>query len=352
MIDWLTLRHPLTPALGDVVYKRILESLGRIVCMSPTGEKLWEKASPDWESIRSDTPGLMWSVTGNADGERMLTIGASPAALEHGNNVFGGDDVRHAANVLVRFAASCLGAVLPPVDRWQCRRIDITHNYDMGGPREVKQALRHLMGTDSARRKATTSKNGGDSIYWSPSSDLSSGKAYHKGPHLRFLDRKGRDLRLDESHISACDRLLRFELKLGSRWFRRIEENKIKGAPSSWLDFTPEFLNAQHEAFFSRFIGTVEVTDMSNLLTILEDIAPTAGAALAAHRTWAVIRAVGYESAKASMPPTTWFRHTALLRKAGLSDSDLCASNVIPLRRQQLVLRSPVNNWADLRLAA
>lgn len=352
MIDWLTLRHPLTPALGPVVHGRIMEALGRIVCVNAAGEKLWEKASPDWDAIRSDTPGLMWSVTGNAEGQHMLTIGASPAALQYGHNVFGSDDVRFCAQVLIRFAASCLSALLPPVERWECRRIDVTHNYDLGGQDEVKSALRILMGSDSARRRATTKAKGGDSIYWSPTSDLRSGKAYHKGPHLRHLKKIGRYLNLSDSLIDLADRLIRFELKLGSRWFRRLEEGRLKDLPRNWLQLTPDHLNSQHSEFFYSFIGQVEVTDMTNLLQLLEQVAPTMGQAKSAHTLWLNIRQYGYEHMKSKTPVSTWTRNKKLLKLAGLSDSDLCASNILPFRRRQIVLSQPITSWDDLRMAA
>lgn len=353
MIDWLTLRHPLTEDLGPVIHARILDALGKIVCISPTGEKQWEKASPDWEAIRSDTPGLMWSVTGNADGQMMLTIGASPAALEHGLNVFGSSDIRYGALVLLRYASKCLGAVLPPVERWECRRCDVTHNYDLGSYEAVKQALRILMGTDSARRRATTKQNGGDSIYWSPSSDLQSGKAYHKGPHLRFIDRK-RKLEIPHSLIELADRLLRFELKLGSRWFRRLEEGK-HDLPRNWLELSESALNQIHFDFFAHFIGNCEVTDMGTLLQKLFLVAPTAARAEAAYSTYQKIRDFGYENMKACYAyrsQSTWYDHIRLLKAAGLSDADICASNILPFRSRQIVLERPVSSWDDLRRAA
>lgn len=87
MIDWLTLRIPVSESLGPVIYDRILASLGRVTCTGPDGELKWKKNVLDLDHLRSDTPGLFWQAQGNCEGKTMLAIGASPASLEHGINV-------------------------------------------------------------------------------------------------------------------------------------------------------------------------------------------------------------------------------------------------------------------------
>lgn len=351
MIDWMTLRIPMDATLGEHIHSKLQSFIGRVVLIAPDGSKVWEKPSLDTDALRSDTPGLFWSVQGDGEGRSMLVIGASPASIEHGINVFGSDDVTHCARVLIRFAGEALGGILPAPSRWECRRIDVTHNYDMGAFTSVKQALRYLMATDSSRRKASNDSRGGDTVYWSKTSDLRSGKAYHKGPQLAFLCKKNKTQATDEQ-IALSNRLLRLELKLGSRWFRRLEAGELVDLPTHYLALTPDMLNAQHAEFFHAFIGRIEVTDMTNLLSILETVSPSPGISLAAHRTWALIRTIGYEQAKASMPARTWGRHVSLLRAAGLSDADLCAGNVIPFRRTVLELAQPVICWDDLRKSA
>lgn len=361
MIDWLTMRHPINSAIGPAVHAKLLSHLGRVVLIGPDGSKQWEKPSLDVEALRSDTPGLFWTVQGDGDGRMLLVIGASPASLEHGVNVFGSDDVRHCAQVLIRFASEALGSILPRADAWECRRIDVTHNYDLGTAPKVKQALRYLMATDSSRRKAGNDSRGGDSVYWSKTSDLRSGKAYHKGPQLDYLVRKNKTLATDEQ-ISLANRLLRLELKLGSRWFRRLEAGQIAGMPCSWLDLTPSLLNAQHGDFFQAFIGRIEVSDMTTLQARCEQAATTIKRTrdaycsprqgYMAYRTWTAIRQDGYDHVKGSMPVRTFSLHLRILRNAGMSDADLCAGNVIPFRRTVLELSRPVTSWAELRRAA
>lgn len=345
LIDWLTLRHPLTAALGQTLHEKIQAAMGHITHVSPSGEVLWTKRVLNWDDIRSDSSGIYWSVTG--DGEQYyLNIGASPSSLEHeGVNVFGSLDVEHGSTVLVKAASVALGAILPHWRAWDCRRMDITANYDMGSASQVKQALRFLLCTDAPRRKTASDSTGGDSVYWNGKSDLRSGKAYHKGAHLRHQMKKGNIVCTSEQ-IELGDRLIRLEMKLGARWFRRLE--------TDWRDLTAEELTAEHNQFFSSLIGggDVEVSDMGILLQQLEKVCPTKGRALAAHRTFALIKTVGYTQTKESVPDSTFRLHCKYLRAAGLSSADLCAGVVIPFRKKTLVLSQPVLSWDEIRRAA
>lgn len=346
LIDWLTLRIPLTLFLGEILYNRIKAAMGKMVKISADGEVVWTVNQPDWDAIRSDSMGLYWSVTCDKDSQQYLTIGASPSSLVNdGVNVFGSMDVEQCSKVLIETAGKSLGAILPDWKFWQCRRMDLTANYDMGNAAQVKQALRLLLATDAPCRKTNSDMRGGDTVYWNPKSDLQAGKAYHKGAHIRYQLKKG-NIFVDAETCVLADRLLRLELKLGSRFFRRLD--------SDWHDFQPEFLTAIHFKYFSQFIGggDVEVFDMNVLLEELKKVAPTKGRALAAHRTWALIKSIGFSQTKASMPYATFNNHLVLLRKAGLSSADLCAGKVIEFRRKSLILCDPVHCWDDLRCAA
>lgn len=346
LIDWLTLRFPIGDQLGAHLHQKVLDCMGMMVCSNGYGEIMWKKAVPDWDALRSDSQGLFWSITCDGNSQAYITIGASPASLANqGVNVFGSLSVKEAAQTLIRCASLALESVLPSWDKWDCRRIDITANYDMGSAAQVKQALRLLLGTDAPRRRTNSDRKGGDSVYWNPTSPLRAGKAYHKGAHLRYQAKKG-NIVFDDLLFQLADRLLRLELKLGSAWFRRHAPN--------WREFTPEFLAAEHFNFFSSLIGgsDVEVSDMGTLLLELEKVAPTKGRALAAHRTWALIKSIGYTQTKESMPKSTFTDHLRYLKAAGLSSADLCAGVVIPFRRKTLILGNPVLSWDELRKAA
>ncbi|OIR10942.1 phage replication protein CRI [mine drainage metagenome] len=346
LIDWLTLRFPLTDSLGSTLHERIMNCVGKLVHISPDGEIVWEKGVPDWEKIRSDSLGLFWSITADADSVRYLTIGGSPSSqLNGGVNVFGSLDIGQGAQVLIETAGKALGAILPHWKHWQCRRVDVTANYDMGNDAQVKQALRLLLGTDAPRRRTNSDRKGGDTVYWNPSSDLRAGKAYHKGAHLRYQQRKG-NIVIDEETLQLADNLLRLELKLGSRWFRRLNKD--------WRELSSTDLATEHENFFSSLIGggDVEVHDMGTLLSELEKHAPTKGRARSAHNTWALIKTIGYTQAKESIHPKTFANHCVWLRAAGISSADLCAGVVLPFRKRVLVLNQPVLSWSEIQKAA
>lgn len=349
LIDWLTLRFPLTPALGQNLHDRITAALGRMVKVSPQGEVIWEKQHIDFDDIRSDSMGLYWSVTADSDSVRYLTIGASPASLANaGINVFGTLSVEAATKILIKTASIALDSILPSWDKWQCRRMDITANYDMGSAAQVKQALRLLLSTDAPRRRTNSDRQGGDTVYWNPMSDLQMGKAYHKGAHLRMQLRKG-NITIEDELLNLSDNLLRLELKLGSRWFRRFAEQG-----NDWRYLSSQKLIEIHHKFFDSLIGDseVEVSDMENLLLELEKVAPTKGRALAAHRTFALLKVIGFTQTKHSMPKSTFALHCQYLRKAGLSSADLCAGKVLELRKRSLVLAEPVLSWHEIRRAA
>ena len=344
LIDWLTLRHPIDD-FSSFLIDKIKANMGKIVNIAADGEIVWESNKPDWDAIRSDSQGLFWSVTGDADGRLYLSLGASPASLANeGINVFGDLSIELAAITLLDFAAKALGCILPNWRLWQCRRMDITANYDMGSSAQVKQALRLLLGTDAPRRRTNSDKKGGDSVYWNPASDLRAAKAYDKGAHLRYQMKKGNIVCTSEQ-IQLADRLIRLELKLGARWFRRLE--------TDWRELTAELLTAEHQNFFASLIGggDVEVSDMGILLKELEKVT-TKGRALSAHRTWSLIKTIGYTQAKESMNPNTFRMHLKHLRLAGLSSADLCAGVVIPFRKKTLVLSQPVLSWDELRKVA
>lgn len=354
LIDWLTLRLRIDAhQLGPVLHQRILQYLGITVCLGADGNEKWRKHALDFDKLRSDAPGLYWTITADGQSQRYLTLGASPSAIENdGLNVFGSLDIAHCATVLIERAGRAFDSILPGYLEWQCRRLDVTANYDMGSPAQVKQALRLLLATDAPRRKSNSDSKGGDTVYWSPTSDLQSGKAYHKGPQMRMRVRKG-DLLIDDETLELADNLLRLELKLGSRWFRRYEDKY------DWHTLTPYELTNIHHKYFVSLIGdgAVEVHDMGTLLIELEKVCPTKGRALAAHRTYALIKTLGYVQAQESMPGRTFRDHCAFLKAAGFSAADLANADdkdrvLIAFPRRTMLLSEPVTSWTQIRRAA
>lgn len=348
LIDWLTLRIPLrSTCLSDVVRARIQSCLGTLQQYDSDGVQVWAKHVLDVEKLRSDSVGLFWQVRGDGV-ENYLVIGGSPASLEHGLNVFGALDVRHAANVMLRAAMREFHAVLPPLERWQCQRMDITGNYGLPDAESVKTALRMLMLSDGSRRRAS-SKGGGDTVYWNPNSDLVKGKAYHKGPQLRKLVQAGR-VDATEQQLDAADRLLRLECTKGARWFRRQREAGLK-----WWQLTGFQLWEEYRNFFARLVQGVEVREMNRTAMVAEMMlinGISEGRAEAAFTTLRNIREDGFDVVKGYMAPRTFYLHLRHLRAIGVTDADMHTAKILPMRPVKIVLAQPVGGWHELVRAA
>lgn len=349
LIDWLTMRLPISATSHPAIYQRVAGYAGHLVNCDSSGEVVWQKRTLDIDALRSDSPGLYWQLTGDGKSD-VLVIGASPASLEHGLNVWGSLDIHHCARVLIEHASRCLQILLPDLDHWQCRRIDVTSNYALPDAASVKHALAQLLVTTGARRRPSSHNRGGDTVYWNPGSDLSKGKAYHKGPQVLHLWKKNKLQNLPEN-VGLLDQVIRLEHTRGAKWFRRLEENGHR-----WQDLTQERLIELHTEFFTPLIGEgIEVKNMERthiVRAIMTANQCTENQAKAAFSTYRNIRQDGYETTKDSMSRRTFFLHQKLLRVAGISDAHLRDAIVIPFPRVRFVLANPVSNWDDIRRAA
>lgn len=334
MIDWLTLKLP-RECLGLEAYGVLEDRAGRVMAINPDGTIAWRCVMR--ESVRSDSHQLVV----HANGLDVVLMG-SPARVVHSHNVFGSGDIRSCALDMIAFASQHTGVTLPiDLSLWRCSRTDVTENYDLGSAAEVRQALLFLRSAEGGRYQVRTSS---ESVYWSVQSRVRSAKAYHKGPHLLYLWRKNL-CDATEWEREAAQRLLRLELSLKSEWWRR--------EPRPWYEWTQAQFGGVFDAFFSKLVGSVEVVEMDMLLGRFEKVAATKGQALAAYRTWSLVKSVGAAETSASMPRPSWYRHRKIMFDAGLSFADLQAGNVVPLRRRPIVLGQPVRSWGDLgRIAA
>lgn len=343
MIDWLTLWLDASLLDRDSM-QRVLKNADRVQRINGlTGEVRWETAVR--EHISSDDH----NVTVNF-GSR-LQIQGSPARVISAHNVFGSLDIQECAKNMIDFVAKHHSIFIPKnLKLWTCSRIDITQNFDMGSLAQAQQAIDYLKPLKCGRQKTSTYDT---SVIWGKGSSLHKGKAYLKGPQLRELVSKN-NARVSDLELQKSDRLLRLEYSMCRGLIHRIRESTCL----NWYDFNPEFLLKHHADYFSKFISTVEVVDMCNVLDMLLDNVgkcegqiPTVGRAQAAYDCYMRIRQNGYHNAKESYRPSTWFDHVKNLRSVGLVAADLQPFNVVPLRRRQIVLDQPISNWDQINLA-
>lgn len=335
MIDWLTLKVDAMD-LPVATVETLRSRSGRVIRLSPEGAIEWEIVAR--ESIRSDSHQVMVAMGGE------LSISGSPARVMQASNVFGSGDPIECARAMLAFVRRTCQVQLPDFQSWRVTRMDVTCNYDMGGLPQVREALMCLRHAEGGRYQLRTAA---ESVYWSVRSQLRSGKAYAKGPHVQYQRKKGQ-CELSESEVKAAERLLRLELSLKSQWWRERAEKK-------WWEYSEEELEQEHEKYFGPLVGGTEVIEMGSVRQKVIEAAlalgSTEGQARAAYLYWLTIQQVGFETARAETNKRTHYRHVKLLRAAGLSFSDFQARRVVALRRRPLVLAQPVRSWHELRAA-
>jgi II/X family phage/plasmid replication protein len=329
VIDWLTLRLD-GSLLPPKVRATFRERQDRIIKINPDGETVWETWSR--ESIRSDSHQITVRLTD------LLEITGSPARVMQEDNVFGSSDIVECFNAVINFVGKQLNVTLPnDPNIWRVTRVDYTENYNLESLSEVKQALNYLRHAEGGRYQVRTTA---ETVYWSPTSRLRSGKAYAKGPHLDYMKKKGL-LDIDDAKIAAAQSLLRLELKIGSQYWRERSEKQ-------WFNYTENDFIRIHNDYFGQFIGNVEIMETDNLLEILQSISTTNGQALASFRTWCLVKSVGIEETRKTMPKSTWYRHKKLLNQAGVSWADFQEQKIVPFRRKAIVLDKPVRSWEEV----
>ena len=333
LIDWLTLSVDITH-LGERVRNHLSGLQDIILRVTPEGERVW--ATPARESIRSDTHAFTY-IYGSS-----FRLMGSPARImgDAADNVFGSlnilDNFRH----MISFAEYYLRCDFPRDPKlWNCSRIDVTANYDLLSLCNVQTALNYLRHTEGGRYQVRTSA---ETCYWSPRSRYFSGKAYAKGPHMRYQMKKRR-IFLSNEDLGLLDRLLRLELRVGSNFFTKTGLR--------WYELTADKLREIHAEYFGRFVGSVEVEvgDMNQVRDKIMQVAPTQSQGQQAYMTWELIKLRGVNEAKRQFKPWTWYRHIRILKTAGISWADFQAQNIVPFRRKMIVLDDPVTSWDDLR---
>lgn len=335
MIDWLTLKvDAMDIPVATVLALRA--RTGRVLKLSPDGSIEWETVAR--EAIRSDSH----QVTVAMGGE--LTICGSPARVMGSNNVFGSGDPIECARAMLAFVRRTVQVELPDFQAWRVTRMDVTENYDLGDIAQVREALMALRHAEGGRYQLRTAA---ESVYWSVRSQLRSGKAYAKGPHVEFQLKRGQ-CELHPDQVKAAARLLRLELSLKSQWWRERSRKK-------WWEFSEAELQQEHERYFQPLIGGAEVWNMDKAqercIEAAQQLGMSEGQGERAYLYWLAIQQLGFETAKQMASRRTHYRHVKVLRAAGYSFSDFQARRVVALRRRPLVLAQPVRSWHELRAA-
>lgn len=338
LLDWLTLKLRVED-IGEreALREHMLNQPHHMKYTPATGEI--EYNTPGRQCIRSDSHRVVVAV-----GSQVSIEGSPARSSGQPNNVFGTLDIVAAAREHIAAAEACLGFDLPhDLSLYWVTRVDVTCNYDMGGLNEVRQALGYLRQTDAGRYKLRAKHS---TVYWSPSSAMRSGKAYAKGPHAERQHKRGEASYTPEQR-ELVEGVLRLELKLGNEYWRRH-----RAAGGQWWNVSADELLDEHDRYFSKLIGTTEVSNMDDVRLAIYRAAPTEKQGDKVYATWALIQVMGHEHVREMMKGNrTWYRHLKILQEAGLGWGDICAGKVVQLRKTPLVIGQPLRGWQDLKAA-
>jgi len=316
----------------------------RLIEINPDGAVSWEK--PRTSKLRSDDPDVNLCFTGTG-----VRIWGSPAMAMQQNNVFGSSDIIVCAQALIRKASKNLNFIFPAYDKWDLKGIDITHNYLLDSPQDVKTALNYLGRISDGRLKTVRYPS---TVYFGYGSQLRTGKVYAKGNQLERLERK-LDLGISVLDRALTYRLLRFELCLKGGWFRRY---KKVNPDFVWYDWKSEDLDMIYDDFWTHLLGDgteIPRSDYEQEGCIIDaalSLGMSQGYGLAAYKTWCCIQSLGVEQARSITSNRTWYRHIKILRQAGFTSADFDLGKVEPIRLTYIRLSQPVESWAELRRLA
>lgn len=342
LIDWITARLP-ESFLSPHTWESLSQIGDRIIRIdAKTGDVKYSVQA--WDSIRSDSHQIVMRLGSDA-----LWIQGSPArVMGSGCSVFGFEgseklDLYQCLDSMIKFLVKQISIELPAPSAWIISRVDITANLFMDSLSHVRESLSHLKNCEGGRYRV--SALAGDTVYWSHGSRLRKGKAYSKGAHLQYLmKKKDNFIQYTNNQLKAAEKLLRLELTLGAHWFRR------HCPAGSWEQLTSYQLANEWEKYFSRMIGSTEVTDNETLIKKIGLVAPTEGQALAATACWSLIQSYGWEKTRSLYTKSSWYRNLKILHSAGLGDADIAAGNIVAFRRK--VFESKIiHSWDELLAA-
>jgi len=336
MIDWISARIPCyhaEPIIG-----------GRVLKLTPEGEKLWEVATR-LEVAGSYESNLLVRTYGvGLDGEGViLEISGNPTKWLQGHNLFGGFS---APGLLIEALMHRLCQVLPDLQptahnhrqwadgRFELSRIDLTWMLQLDSRGSVRAWLRAAERSAylKQRGRGTLTKNG--TLYFGQHSRRWALKFYSKGDELEAGKGHGLSDQLErhEDLLSYADRMLRCELVMRGMELRR---RGLRWA-FDWSDTTG----------WQLLKGIVQGLNMSDQITLptatLENLPPRL---FAVYHLW-----LDGHDIRAMYPKPTFYRYRKQLLPLGI---DLAIqqphedrSNVVPLIRVLEAVPVGPPDWA------
>ena len=401
LIDWLTLKI-CASKISQPVLDLLRGDADNILCISPSGELVWETLSR--VNIKSDSHQISLAVGGH------IVISGSPARFihdEHGfnDNVFGSMDIKYCANLMIGHICSVMSIGLPAINEWSVTRIDITENYFLSGAQsDIERILSHWRQTESGKYATVTY---GNSIYVQKGNRINSGKAYYKGAQLlknyrkRFpdimkdlqddycFDDVALELAIDnicnsnysddyilektkeiynirqkrkeiERRLNLSRHILRLEATFGSRYWN--EKNKNTGKYlyklKEWYNYTENDLKKMFDDYFdTRFGKGMTTQDINNItdkfITAAIDLGFSKRIGMASYKTFCMVKQLGkFEIYSPNNPNSflakpTFYRHRKIALQAGLTLADFETGRILPFTRKNIEM-IPVISWHQI----
>lgn len=331
-----------------------------------------------WERIPSSFHHLAFKVFFNPSNlkhpDPWIEIKASPALLKQGHNVFGSDDLRESALVLIEGLNNQYPVLFAELDQssWDVVEQDITYHSRAPSQEEAEVFLKYLSNVSNGQTKSRTGYST-TAYFGKRNSRRKKLKVYTKyNQTLVKVDEEERrfnkklpnklDVYTDEL-INWSKGQIRWEGTLKKRWFqdrgiptKLIDMVKIHDAKSYWIE--------SFKDIFKAFEGKeMKITNDKQIKIKLEEKYFTIssktnkksyGAAKAAYRTYRALKADGWDEVFSNMT-SSFYRHISMLTSIGLSKAYLqnlsggeLGCNVIPLIRYTYVdFESQFPEWLN-----
>lgn len=296
-----------------------------------------------------------------------VEIKASPVKLLQGHNVYGTSTIQNGAFEMLGLLFESMPKLAQFIDlaNIEVRHLDVTYSSSVDHPSHVTKVIDYLSRISVGQTKPTADKKYRTTAYWGGEhSRLVQMKCYGK---FAEISKQIDDLhKLSKQGCVRSQQLLTdvFTPKLQAfsqkllRWEARVKARKLQrmGIPTNLLDLivyeanNPDMQRDLWQQCFIPIFNALEgltmlddskLTDFFNrkLVRTTPSGKTTYVDAKHAHNLYDLIKLHGFEEAKTRYSSTTFYRHLALLAKAGLSKAWLQnlhteqVGKVIPLVR-------------------